>query len=73
MRGTSSTVVMHFPDGSREFRLPTQLPDVGDFVWRDGHRYRVARVDADQAGAPVVTLDGEFDVLGHRIPDPDAT
>ena len=40
-------VIVHFPDGSRDFRYPTRLPEHGDVIAWNGDRFHVVEVTAD--------------------------
>lgn len=42
-----SSIVVRFPDGSREFRYPEKVPNAGDVVWHDGESFRVIRVSEE--------------------------
>jgi hypothetical protein len=61
------SVVVRFPDGSREFRFPAQMLEVGDVIWHDGARYHVVDVDLDDPDRPVVTVDPEPEGLGELL------
>jgi len=61
------TVVVHFPDGSREFRFPPEPLQEGDVIWHEGNRYRVLHVATDDADRPVVTVEPEPDDLGDVL------
>jgi len=53
-----SSIVVRFPDGSKEFRFPEKMLEEGDAIWHDGQRYRVISVSADgDQAAVVVELD----------------
>jgi hypothetical protein len=43
----TAVVIVHFPDGSREFRYPSRLLEHGDVLSYDGDRYRVVDVMTD--------------------------
>jgi hypothetical protein len=43
----TTVVIVHFPDGSREFRYPSRVLERGDVIACDGERYRVVDVDGD--------------------------
>ena len=45
-----SSVVVHFPDGHREFRYPAEKLNEGDVIWYDGKRYRVISTSLDDHG-----------------------
>ena len=62
-----SSVVVRFPDGSREFRFPEKMLEIGDVVWHDGERYRVVHVAGDDEDRPVVTVEPEPDDLGDIL------
>jgi len=47
----STSLVVRFPDGTKQFRFPNQMPEAGDALWHDGERYRVISVSADGNGA----------------------
>ena len=51
--------MVHFPDGSREFRFPQEPLKEGDTIWHDGVRYRVVHVTTDAAENLVVTVERE--------------
>jgi hypothetical protein len=62
-----SSMVVRFPDGSREFRFPEKALQEGDLIWHDGARYRVLRVTSDDAGRAVVTVEPQSDDLGDLL------
>jgi len=62
-----SSMVVHFPDGSREFRFPKKALQEGDLIWHDGERYRVLSVTSDDAGRAVVTVEPQSDDLGDLL------
>jgi len=41
---------VRFPDGTKQYRFPTQMPEAGAALWHDGERYRIS-VSADGNGA----------------------
>jgi hypothetical protein len=41
------SVIVHFPDGSKEFRYPVDGLSEGDVISHAGDRYRVVSVRAD--------------------------
>ena len=43
----ATLVVVHFPDGNKEFRYPTRKLERGDVIAYDGERYRVVSVQED--------------------------
>jgi hypothetical protein len=61
------SVVVRFPDGSREFRFPARMLELDDVIWHDGARYRVVAVNQDDPDRPVVTVDPEPEGLGDLL------
>ena len=57
-----SSIVVRFPDGTKEFRFPEEKLEEGDVIWHDGQRYRVVSVSTDGAeqASVVVQLDSGF-------------
>lgn len=62
-----SAVVVHFPDGSREFRFPAEPLKEGDVIWHEGERYHVIHVASDDPDRPVVTVELEPEDLGDTL------
>ena len=58
---SSRSVIVHFPDGSREFRYPDQPLEEGDTIWHEGERYTVIRVaeDGSRSSVTVQQLDSD--------------
>jgi hypothetical protein len=53
-------VVVHFPDGNREFRYPSRDLERGDVIAFDGERYRVVSIQKDgNVSTVLVELDSE--------------
>lgn len=52
-----SSVVVHFPDGRREFRYPAEKLKDGDVIWYDGERYRVIGTSLDDRGNAVAIVE----------------
>jgi hypothetical protein len=65
----NSVVVVHFPDGSREFRFPEEPLAEGTVIWHEGRRYRVTHVETDERGNAAVTVEPDSDDLGDVIDD----
>ena len=61
-----SSVVIHFPDGSREFRFPEEPLEVGTVVWHAGERYRVIHV-ANDDGRSAVTVEPDTEDIGDLL------
>jgi hypothetical protein len=62
-----SSVVVHFPDGSREFRFPQEPLKEGDIIWHAGERYRVVHVTTDDGDNPAVTVEPASEDLGDLL------
>jgi hypothetical protein len=56
-----SAFIVHFPDGSKQFRYPTRPLVEGDVVWHDGVRYRVLAVTEQDGRQATVTVEPESD------------
>jgi hypothetical protein len=41
------SLIVRFPDGSKEYRYPKKVLVVGDVIWHDGARFRVLNVGSD--------------------------
>jgi hypothetical protein len=59
-------VVVHFPDGSKEFRYPAEPLKAGDVVWHEGERYRVLQVSTD-ADTTSVTVELDSEDIGNLL------
>jgi len=54
-----ASIVVRFPDGSKEFRFPEKMLEEGDVIWHDGERFRVVSVSADDDERAVVMVEPE--------------
>ena len=54
-----SSMVVRFPDGSKEFRYPEKTLAEGDVVWHDGERFRVISVSTDEKDRAVVIVEAD--------------
>lgn len=61
-----SSVVIHFPDGSKEFRYPAKTIEEGDRLWHDGEAFRVLAI-ADGTGVLQVTVELDSTGLGDLL------
>ena len=52
-----SSIVVRFPDGTKEFRFPESLLEQGDVIWHAGERFRVVNVNTDDSDRPVVSVE----------------
>jgi hypothetical protein len=65
-----SSILVRFPDGTKEFRYPAKVFEEGDLLSHDGVSYRVIEVVVDGDDGVSVTVEpdsGETDVLGSSI------
>jgi hypothetical protein len=62
----TAVVIVHFPDGSREFRYPSSMLERGDVLSYDGERYRVVDVMTD-ADRHSVRVELDSDDLGDLL------
>lgn len=53
------SMVVRFPDGSKEFRYPEKMLVEGDVVWHDGERFRVVSVSSDEKDSAVVIVEAD--------------
>ena len=52
-----NSIVVRFPDGSKEFRFPDKMLEHGDVIWHAGERFRVVNVNTDDSERPVVSVE----------------
>ena len=74
-----TSICIHFPDGSKEFRYPKIKIREGDVLIHDGVRYRVTSVSDNGDGRDAATVqlipEGILDMLSseegavHLLPD----
>ncbi len=62
-----SSIVVRFPDGTKEFRFPEKMLAEGDVIWHDGERYRVISVSADDGRHAVVVVELESPTIGDTL------
>lgn len=63
----TSSIVIRFPDGSKEFRYPERRLEEGDVLWHDGARYRVISVSSDDLGRETALVEPASDALGDLL------
>jgi hypothetical protein len=56
-----SAFIVHFPDGSKEFRYPARPLEEGDVAWHEGVRYRVLAVTEEDGRQATVTVEPDSD------------
>jgi hypothetical protein len=60
------SMVVRFPDGSKEFRYPEKMLVEGDVVWHDGERFRVISVNMDEKDSAVVIVEA-YSSIGDML------
>jgi hypothetical protein len=50
-----TSILIRFPDGTREFLYPSRELNEGDHVWHDGTRYRILSL-VQNDGQPVTAM-----------------
>jgi hypothetical protein len=60
-----SVFVVHFPDGSKEFRYPEREIEIGDRLSHGGVQYRVLAIGGQ--GARDVTVEPDSEDLGDVL------
>ena len=61
-----ASIVVRFPDGTKEFRFPETMLEENDVTWHAGERFRVISVQEDGGERAVLTVEpasGMGDVL----------
>jgi anti-anti-sigma factor len=58
------SLIVYFPDGTKEFPYPLQPLAEGDVVWHDGERYRVLSVLQEDGRPLTVTVEPDSEKLG---------
>jgi hypothetical protein len=51
------SIVVRFPDGSKEFRFPERMLEEDDLIWHAGERFRVISIITDGDEQAVVTVE----------------
>ena len=59
------SIVIRFPDGTREFRYPGRALQEGEVVTHGGGRYRVVAVGEGEP--PIVTVEPESDSIADML------
>jgi hypothetical protein len=61
------SIVVRFPDGTKEFRFPEKMLVEGDVVWHDGARFRVISVSENGDGRAVAVVEPESPSVGELL------
>ena len=61
------SIVVRFPDGSKEFRYPDRELEEGDVIWHDGERYRVVSITTDGDGRAAAVVELDTDSLSDKL------
>ena len=62
-----TSIVVHFPEGSKEFGLPAEPLKAGDVIWHEGARYRVVHVGDEDGARPSVTVERDSEDIGDLL------
>jgi hypothetical protein len=54
-----SSIVVRFPDGTKEFRFPEKMLAEDDVIWHEGERFRVISVSTDDGNRAVAIVEPE--------------
>ncbi len=65
--GEIRSIVVYFPDGTKEFRYPSRPIVEGDVIWHARTRYRVISVVDDEGRPLTVTVEPDSDELGDIL------
>jgi hypothetical protein len=60
-------IVVHFPDGTREFRYPAKPLEDGDVIWHEGQRYRVIHVATNHGNMSSITVELDSEDIGDLL------
>ncbi len=58
-----STIIIRFPDGTREHRYTGRDVVEGDRIWHDGQHWRVLAVVSNYGGPQTATVEPDSDEL----------
>ena len=61
------SVIVHFPDGDREFVFPANPLKEGDVIFHDGTRWRILSIVQNDGGPQTATVEPERDGLGNLL------
>jgi hypothetical protein len=61
------SIVVYFPDGTKEFRFPVRPLEEGDFIWHEGERFRVLSVTENDGRPLTVTVEPDSEELGDML------
>ena len=62
-----SSIIVNFPDGSREFVYPANPLNEGDVIWHDGGRYRILSIVQSDGRPQTATVEPDTDGLGSLL------
>jgi hypothetical protein len=62
-----SSIIVNFPDGTREFVYPANPLNEGDVIWHDGGRYRILSIVQNDGRPQTATVEPETDGLGSLL------
>ena len=62
-----SSIIVNFPDGTREFVYPANPLNEGDVIWHDGARYRILSIAQNDGRPQTATVEPDTDGLGSLL------
>jgi hypothetical protein len=62
-----SSIIVYFPDGTREFVYPANPLGEGDVIWHDGARYRILAITQNDGRPQTATVEPDTDDLGALL------
>ena len=62
-----STIIIRFPDGTREYRYSGRDVEQGDVIWHDGEEWTVLAVVTNDGGPQTATVEPNADGLKDKL------
>jgi hypothetical protein len=62
-----STIIIRFPDGTREYRYTGRSVEQGDVIWHDGEQWTVLAVVSNDGGPQTATVELNSDGLIDKL------
>jgi hypothetical protein len=62
-----NSVIVYFPEGTREFVYPAKPLTEGDVIWHDGTRYRITSLAQNDGLPQTATVEPDTDELGSLL------
>ena len=62
-----STIIIRFPDGTREYRYTGRDVEQGDVIWHDGDEWTVLAVISNDGGPQTATVELNSDGIADTL------